>query len=339
MVKLKERRYGTIKIVRKGLIHLRRSVKMIMLMLIAAVIIVGIMSIFYKATYAVTLNGVEIGYTSDKTKLQERINTYIQSGDGSNVAFISVDKMPEYHICFVKRDTVTNDDERYNEVISQGDAYYKYYAILEDGEEKYNVPTYSDGETVINTLKDKESTNAEKITVVEKFAENEAEYTSVDDAVNGLYKKKVVKYKYSGGSAPSATANTSGTYVNLGITLIRPTAGVVTSRFAWRWGRQHKGIDIGASYGTPIYAAASGTVAIAQYGYGGGYGNYVLLDHGNGVQTLYGHCSSLAVSSGQYVNQGQVIGYVGSTGNSTGNHLHFEVRVNGVAQNPQNYVY
>jgi len=109
-----------------------------------------------------------------------------------------------------------------------------------------------------------------------------------------------------------------------------PTAGASTF---------HKGIDIGASYGTPIYAAASGTVSIAQYGYGGGYGNYILLDHGNGVQTLYGHCSSLAVSAGTHVNQGQVIAYVGSTGNSTGNHLHFEVRVNGVAQNPQNYVY
>ena len=305
----------------------------------AAIIIIGIMSIFYKITYAVTLNGVEVGYTSDKTGLQERINTYIQSGDGSNVAFISVDNMPEYHICFVKRDTQTNEDEIYNQVISQGDAYYKYYAILEDGEEKYNVASYTDGETVINTLKDKESTNSDKITIVEKYAETEAEYTAVDDVVNGLYKKKVVKYNYSGTSAPSATANTSGNVVNLGITLIRPTSGIVTSRFAWRWGRQHKGIDIGASYGTPIYAAASGTVTIASYGYGGGYGNYVMIDHGNGVQTLYGHCSSLAVTSGTYVSQGQVIAYVGSTGNSTGNHLHFEVRVNGVAQNPQNYVY
>ena len=101
----------------------------------------------------------------------------------------------------------------------------------------------------------------------------------------------------------------------------------------------HKGIDIGANKGTPIYAAASGTVYVSQYGYNGGYGNYVILSHGNGVQTLYGHCSELCVSVGEYVSQGQLIAKVGSTGDSTGNHLHFEVRVNGVAQDPQNYVY
>ena len=69
------------------------------------------------------------------------------------------------------------------------------------------------------------------------------------------------------------------------------------------------------------------------------YGEYIIITHGNGVQTLYGHCSELCVSQGQYVSQGQVIAKVGSTGNSTGPHLHFEVRVNGTLYNPQNYVY
>ena len=115
----------------------------------------------------------------------------------------------------------------------------------------------------------------------------------------------------------------------------------VTSGFGPRWGTNHKGIDIssGGVYGQPIVASASGTVIVADAGgWGGGYGTWVSIDHGNGFSTVYGHMSSLCVSVGQTVQQGQVIGYVGSTGDSTGPHCHFEVRVNGVAQDPLNYV-
>lgn len=98
----------------------------------------------------------------------------------------------------------------------------------------------------------------------------------------------------------------------------------------------HTGIDLGASYGTPIKAAESGTVILA--GWVSGYGNTVVIDHGDGVSTLYGHQSKIAVKSGDPVAKGQVIGYVGSTGNSTGPHLHFEVRVSGKVQNPLNYL-
>ena len=90
--------------------------------------------------------------------------------------------------------------------------------------------------------------------------------------------------------------------------------------------------------GTPIRAAASGTVTYAQYN-SGGYGNLVIISHGNGVQTYYGHCSKLYVKAGQTVSQGEVISAMGSTGISTGSHLHWEVRINGVAQNPRNYLY
>ncbi len=101
----------------------------------------------------------------------------------------------------------------------------------------------------------------------------------------------------------------------------------------------HAGCDIGAGYGANIWAAASGTVI--QAGWNGGYGNCVMVNHGNGYTTLYGHMSSIAVSSGQSVSQGQVLGYVGSTGNSTGPHLHFEVRLSatGASTNPLGYGY
>ena len=122
-----------------------------------------------------------------------------------------------------------------------------------------------------------------------------------------------------------------------------PGAGRVTTEFgADQWvngvfSSGHKGIDIAIAGGTPIYAAHNGTVA-ATTGHWS-YGNVVLIDNGDGISTLYAHMQSAAiVSVGQTVTQGQVIGYVGSTGNSSGNHLHFEVRVNGVRQNPRNYI-
>jgi murein DD-endopeptidase MepM/ murein hydrolase activator NlpD len=118
--------------------------------------------------------------------------------------------------------------------------------------------------------------------------------------------------------------------------LVWPVSGPVTSGFGERWGRMHEGIDIGAPLGAPIVAAAAGTVIYA--GWLGGYGNVVVIDHGNGLATAYGHQSSIAVGQGQSVSQGELIGYVGSTGHSTGPHLHFEVRVNGVAVDPLGYL-
>jgi murein DD-endopeptidase MepM/ murein hydrolase activator NlpD len=103
-----------------------------------------------------------------------------------------------------------------------------------------------------------------------------------------------------------------------------------------RWGRMHEGIDIGVAYGTPIHAAAAGRVIYC--GWEEGYGNLTVIDHGNGIATAYGHQSSIAVSCGEDVSQGQVIGYVGCTGHCTGPHLHFEVRVNGSPVDPLGYL-
>ncbi|PIT86782.1 MAG: hypothetical protein COU33_01280 [Candidatus Magasanikbacteria bacterium CG10_big_fil_rev_8_21_14_0_10_43_6] len=108
----------------------------------------------------------------------------------------------------------------------------------------------------------------------------------------------------------------------------------ITQYFGWR----HTGVDIAGPVGTPLYAARAGTVIKSQCGWNGGYGCYVILDHGGGVQTLYGHASQLYVSVGQQVGQGQALAAMGSTGRSTGPHVHFEVRVNGAHQNPLQYV-
>jgi murein DD-endopeptidase MepM/ murein hydrolase activator NlpD len=117
---------------------------------------------------------------------------------------------------------------------------------------------------------------------------------------------------------------------------IWPVSGPVVSGYGMRWGQLHAGIDIAVPAGTPIRAAASGTVVLAAYT--GGYGNYACVDHGGGVSTCYAHQSSYAVSSGQSVGQGQVIGSVGCTGHCFGDHLHFEVRVNGSPVDPMGYL-
>jgi len=122
--------------------------------------------------------------------------------------------------------------------------------------------------------------------------------------------------------------------------LIWPTSGRVTSYYGGRYifGSYsfHRGIDIASSYGTAIVAADGGTVVSA--GYSGTYGNIIVISHGNGIETAYAHCSSMAVSVGQQVYQGQYIGAMGRTGRATGNHLHFEVRVNGSTVNPLSYL-
>ena len=121
-----------------------------------------------------------------------------------------------------------------------------------------------------------------------------------------------------------------------GAGLVWPLRGAVTSGFGQRWGRLHAGIDIGAGTGTPIRAAKGGDVIFA--GSMSGYGNCVVIDHGGGLTTLYAHQSRLGTSDGASVGQGDVIGYVGSTGHSTGPHLHFETRVSGSPQNPRRYL-
>jgi murein DD-endopeptidase MepM/ murein hydrolase activator NlpD len=121
--------------------------------------------------------------------------------------------------------------------------------------------------------------------------------------------------------------------------LIWPVNGPVVSGFGMRWGRMHEGIDIAVPAGTPIRAAASGSVVLVQSeAESGGYGNFTCLDHGGGLQTCYAHQSSVGVSSGQSVSQGQVIGYVGCTGHCYGDHLHFEVRINGAPTDPLGYL-
>ena len=168
-----------------------------------------------------------------------------------------------------------------------------------------------------SALSDTRETREEYLREVEALAaESAALAAQIRDAQEGA------------GSTGTGQASAAG--------FIWPCDGVVVSGFGMRWGRMHEGIDIGCAYGTPNRAAASGTVIYS--GWLGGYGNLVVVDHGNGLSTAYAHASSLLVGVGQSVSQGETVSLVGSTGNSSGPHLHFEVRVNGQAVDPLLYL-
>lgn len=335
-----------IRIFREVAVLVRTSIKLVILVIVSMFLAVGAVVLFYHPTYEVSLNGEVIGYTANKSNLQAKVNEYISSKEEENIAFVQVDAMPTYKLCLLKNGMETNDEDIYEKITGNGTKYYKYYAITDDKKEKVYVATFKEAEEILENLKKKESANIDDVGIVEKYDTELKNFTSVEKSISKLYEEKpVVVYTasttYSSPSASNYSSGVSSTKISLGISLIKPVSGTITSRFGSRDSARdhaHTGIDIGAPNGTPIKAAASGTVTYSG-SCGDGYGNYVIISHGNGVQTLYAHCSQLLVSEGQKVSQGEAIAKVGSTGNSTGNHLHLEVRKNGITYDPQNYVY
>jgi murein DD-endopeptidase MepM/ murein hydrolase activator NlpD len=169
---------------------------------------------------------------------------------------------------------------------------------------------------------------------IEQVTSEVAALSREEATLSGLIRSRQAAAEASS-AASSPAANAPAAKVG-GSGVAWPTNGSVTSGFGYRWGALHAGIDIANGTGTPIRAAKGGTIILA--GWNGGYGNCIVIDHGGGFSTLYGHMSRLRASDGQRVSQGDLIGDMGSTGNSTGSHLHFETRVNGSPQDPTRYL-
>ena len=336
--------------IKKVVAHIRTSVKLILLILLSLFIIMGLVTLFYRPMYRVTLKGETIGYTENREELQKRISDYINHGDTSiaNAAFAQIKESPNFSMCLLKKGIVTNDEEIYQKVIEGSTMYYHFYAVTENGEEKHYTSTFEEAEQAVNELKEKNSTNKENLAIAEKYAKELKTLDTKDTIVSKLYVEPVkvtqtVRTSSRGSSytatSSSGTVNTATTIsrgsTSLGISLIRPVSGIITSRFAENSSvrsSSHTGLDIATSRGTAVAAAASGTVTFS--GWKGSYGKLIVITHSNGVQTYYGHCDALYASVGQTVSQGQTICAVGSTGNSTGPHLHFEVYQNGKRVNP-----
>ncbi len=179
----------------------------------------------------------------------------------------------------------------------------------------------------------------DRATAMQAIAELEASSAQISQM---LKQRQAERAAAAAAAAQSGGATSDAGYVQGTGQLSWPVNGVITSPYGYRthpiFGTTiyHSGIDIGADYGTPVHAADRGTIVYADWM--SGYGNTIIIDHGNGMSTLYGHNESLAVSEGQTISKGQVVAYVGSTGNSTGPHCHFEVRINGDPVDPMGYL-
>jgi len=193
----------------------------------------------------------------------------------------------------------------------------------------------ADASAVIASLQSDISGNAEALAKL--AAQDKALQSEINSKIKELNAQQQ-QQQQSGGTTVTPSGNGRLTVWPSYTTYITSVQGNRVHPVTGQYGT-HGGTDIGASYGSAIYAAGSGTVVTAynDSGYNGGYGNYCIIDHGSGVQTLYAHMSVCSVSAGQTVAAGQIIGYVGSTGRSTGAHLHFEVWSNGSRQDPQSY--
>lgn len=331
-------------ILKNTVIHLRTGIKLSLLLFIGVAIIAFLIFVVYKPMYSVTLNDEFLGYTSDKSELQSKINEYIKSGDSQTVAFVEIDDFPEYKMCLLKKGLTANDNEILQSVISRGTPYYKYYAILENGVEKCFVQTYNESESIINQLKEKNSENKDAITYIVKYETELSDFTNIETAVASLY----VEQKNT--KVPATTSSGKNTIVyknsSLGLAAIQqPVSGSITSRFGVQSrirSSAHTGLDIATSLGTPMIPVTKGKVTYA--GHKGSYGKLVIINHGKNdkgqtIETYYAHCHKLNVNVGDTVDENTIIAYVGSTGNSTGPHLHLEIRIDGKAVNPQNYLY
>ena len=245
-------------------VHFRTWIKFLIILAIGLGIISFIVFSSYKPMYAVKIHGEFVGYAEDKSKLQDKISEYMKKGnDSSNVAFVDIEELPEYSFCLLKRDHPSDEDKIFNEIISTGITYYKYYAILVNSEEKYYVSSYQDCENVIQQLKDKDSDNIDTVSYIVKYETDLKEFTGIDTAVAELYVEKpkapVVSPSTTLGSVATG-ANISFAKLDLGVSFINPVYGTITSRFGVLSSIRssaHTGLDVGASIGTPIAAAAS----------------------------------------------------------------------------------
>lgn len=238
--------------------------------------------------------------------------------------------IPNCNLELVSGNVQTNEDQIMNLLKENTETTYRFYAVTYKNETKAYVNTLEEAQEIVATIQSEHEEEID-IGISEYYTINVADAEQIEGTVNVELAKQNIESMVN----ESEARTVNGIYLaNI------PVNGTISSRFGSiervRSGA-HTGLDIATASGTPIIATAGGTVKQASWC--GSYGNLVVISHGNGVETYYAHCSRILVSVGDTVNAGDTISLVGSTGNSTGPHLHFEVRINGKAMNPQNYLY
>lgn len=314
---------------RKLKYYTKEAIKFFNIILIAFGFIIAIVLIKYKPMYEVKLSGEEVGYIENKQALSELITSDVENYQSKNIEKVELSATPEYELKLVEKTKESDESDIIIALQKELDITYKYYEIASNEEVIEKVDTLEIAEQIVNDIK--EISDGEEILTINEKTTNNIEEMSTDTlevAKENIIKKLDI-------DTTEAISNINGIKI---ATL--PVSGAISSRYGVASrirSSRHTGLDIVASVGTPIKVVASGTVTFAAYS--GSYGYLVKVDHGNGVETWYAHTSKMYVKSGQEVKAGDVIAAVGNTGNSTGPHLHLEVRINGQHINPQKYLY
>lgn len=301
----------------------------------------------YKPAVKTYISGKFIGYFSNESQFDEAYNDLVTEKQNidSNVK-VYLEEEPVFESTYI-RDSLFEDQNIYTNLRAEIKTEYTIYEVAVDDKVEMTFNTKDDANKYSEDLK--KEVSKLNVKVNEKKVAELGEMTSIERA-DAILKdivdrnkpveipKPVVTQTYT---YPTTSTNATASDTIASAAMMEggvwPTVSrYISSPYGWRWGSMHTGTDIAGSYGDPIYAYKSGLVTFA--GWNGSYGYMVKIDHGNGFSTWYAHCSSLNVSAGQEVAQGQVIANMGSTGWSTGNHVHFETRINGVHTNSYNFI-
>lgn len=321
------------------------------LVLIFSAVLVTVLNT-YKPTVKAYIGGKFVGYFSSEQQFDEVYNDLVTEKQNidSNVK-VYLESEPTFETSYTRNSLISNQNV-YTNLRAEMKTEYTVYEVAVDGDNKMKFDTKDDANKYADSLKTEVSKL--NVEVKEEKVEEKGEITSIERA-DVILKDIVDRNKPVETPKATITANSSNTTKSntnsssnvqkaetIGATSVQPTGGGVWPTVNRRINCQymgysgHTGIDLGGAIGTAIYAYKSGTVTFA--GWGSGYGLHVKIDHGNGMTTYYAHCSELFVSVGQQVTEGQMIAKIGMTGYTTGPHLHFEVRFNGVPTNPYPYI-
>ena len=293
----------------------------------------------FNALYKVTANGEELGYVRSKNEIQNEINKILESKE-DGVAFKNLEIEPVYELKFVSNKE-KNEDEVINKLKENISTTYTAYGITVDDKIQTYVDTEEEADNIAEDLqKEYEDKMTVEIGVKQVFEKEKIKTLDTKKAIAKLKEDNLdVKLKKLEEKEKKEKEEKAEKAKKV-VVAVRPiSGGTITSRYGERSSIRsstHTGLDLAAPKGTTIKAAATGKVTFA--GYNGSYGYMIKIKCDNGYEMWYAHCSKLYAKKGQRVSAGTKIAAVGSTGNSTGPHLHFEIRKNGKTINPQKYL-
>lgn len=289
--------------------------------------------------YKVSISGEELGYVNSKLALEESVKENIINDSNKNIEAVDLKEQPIYELKLVNRTENTEEDKIIEKVKEDAIITYKYYEVALNNNVVETVDTSKEAEELVSEIKSNGIAENINLSILEKYTSNSEEVKTNDLEVAKLDIENKVSETVKEIKEQEAKENAIADINGIKLAVL-PVTGTISSRYGVtsRIRRSnHTGLDIAATTGTPIKVMADGVVTNASYS--GSYGKLVKVEHGNGVETWYAHTSKMYVKKGQEVKAGDIIAEVGSTGNSTGPHLHLEIRLNGEHINPQKYVY